>query len=144
MLDEGIDIRKNKQEERSILFDVYPKLLGLCVVNLQDIVIDANANRQGIQEALNFLQMNPGGNSYRVIMIHLKASEKKLEQRVLARIEQAGLHQGTKNDLDYELNTPTKAIYPEDYDLVIDTENTSFEDEMLIVQEFLQPYFEDR
>lgn len=144
MLDEGIDIRKNKQEERAILFDVYPKLLGPCVANLQDIVIDANANRQGIQEALKFLQMNPGGNRYRVIKVHLKASEKELERRVLARDQHEGLHQGTKDDLDYELNTPAKAIHPEDYDLVIDTENTSFEDEMLIMHDFLQPYFENR
>jgi cytidylate kinase len=144
MLDEGIDIRNNKQEERVILFDVYPKLLGPCIANLQNIVIDANANRQGIQEALKFLQMNPGGNRYRVIKIHLKASEKELERRVHARIQHVGIHQGTKDDLDHELNTPAKAIYPDDYDLVIDTENTSFEDEMLIVHGFLQPYFENR
>lgn len=144
MLDEGIDIRKNKQEERAILFDAYPKLLGPCITNLQDIVIDANANRQGIQEAFKFLQMTPGGDRYRVIKIHLKASEQELERRVQARIQQVGMHQGTKDDLDYELRTPTKAIFPDDYDLVIDTENTPLEEELFIVHRFLQPYFENR
>lgn len=144
MLDEGIDIRKNKEEERVILFEVYPKLLGPCIANHQDIVIDANANRQGIQEALKFLETNQGGNKYRVVKIHLKASEEKLKERVAARIQHIGIHQGIKEDLDYELNTSAKAIYPEDYDIGVDTENTSIEEEMFIIHEFLQPLFQKR
>jgi len=88
MLDEGIDIRKNKQDERAILFELYPKLLFPCVANLQDIVIDANANRQGIQEALKFLQLCKVDGRYRVIKICLKASEEELQRRVLARVQQ--------------------------------------------------------
>ncbi|MGZ3634360.1 MAG: hypothetical protein ACXU9U_00985 [Parachlamydiaceae bacterium] len=41
-------------------------------------------------------------------------------KRVKAQIQQIGFHQGTEVDLDYELQTPAKAIYPKDYDLVID------------------------
>jgi hypothetical protein len=142
-LDEGIDIRSNKTEERKILSEVYPKLLAPCIANFQHIIIDANANRQGIADALRFLNENEGGNKYTVIKINLQASEKELYKRVNARIQQPTLHQGTKADLEYELQTPTKAIYPQDYDLVIDTENTSFEDELQIVNRFLQPYFEN-
>ena len=138
MLDEGIDIRSNRQEERNILFEVYPRLLAPCVANHQHIVIDANANRQGIEDALRFFRENAGGSEYKVIKIHLTASEQELYKRVRARVQQEGLHQGTEADLYYELHTPAKAIYPEDYDLVIDTENTSFEDEMEIVHSFLQ------
>ena len=54
MLNEGIDIRSNKQEERKVLFAVYPRLLAPCIASQQHIVIDANANRQGIQGLLNF------------------------------------------------------------------------------------------
>jgi len=142
MLNEGIDIRVNKQEERKILFDVYPRLLAPCIANLQNIVIDANANRQGIQDALRFLAENSGGAYYRVVKIHLTAPAEELHKRVRARIQQVGLHQGTETDLDYELQTASKAIHPEDYDLVIDTKNSGIEDEMQIVQNFLQPYFE--
>lgn len=141
MLDAGIDIRSNKKEERSILFEVYPRLLAPCIANFQHIIIDANANRQGIEDAFRFLHENSGGDKYKVIKIHLQASEKELYKRVNARIQQAGLHQGTEADLEYELRTPAKAIYPEDYDLVIDTEKTSFKDEMEIVHNFLQPFF---
>lgn len=137
MLDEGIDIRSNKKEERNILFEIYPQLLAPCIANFQHIVIDANANRQGIADALRFLNENKGGNKYKVLKIHLRASKKELYKRVNVRIQQTGLHQGTETDLDYELQTPTKAIYPEDYDLIIDTENISFEDEMKIVHGFL-------
>lgn len=143
MLDEGIDIRSNKREERNILFDVYPRLLAPCIANFQHIVIDANANRQGIEDALRFLNENTGGAKYTVIKIHLLASEKELYKRVNARIQRAGLHQGTEADLEYELHTPAKVIYPEDYDLIIDTENTSFEDEMQIVHSFLHPYLDN-
>lgn len=142
MLNEGIDIRSNKQEERKILFEVYPRLLAPCIANQQHIVIDANANRQGIQDAQRFLQENMGGNAYRVVKIHLTAPEEELYKRVRARIQQVGLHQGTEADLDRELHTPDKAIHPEDYDLVIDTMNTSLEDEMRIVHDFLQSYYE--
>lgn len=137
MLKEGCDIRSNKQEERKILFDVYPRLLAPCVANQQHIVIDANANRQGIQDALRFLQENTGGRTYHVAKIHLRASDEELHKRVRARIQQADLHQGTESDLDHELRTPAKAIHPEDYDLIIDTENTSFEEEIGIVYEFV-------
>lgn len=140
MLSEGIDIRSNKQEERKILFEVYPRLLAPCIANQQHIVIDANANRQGIQDALRFLQDHQGGLTYRVVKIHLKASEEELHKRVRARVQQAGLHQGTEADLDHELRTPSKAIYPEDYDLVIDTENTSLEKETQMVDGFLEKF----
>lgn len=144
MLDKGIDIRSSKKEERAILFDIYPKLLSPCIANQQDIVIDANANRQGIEDALSFLRRNHGGNVYRIIKIHLKASEKTLRKRVNARIQSPTIHQGTEADLNYELHTPSKAIFSDDYDLVIDTENTPFEDELSIVNNFLEPYFENR
>ncbi|MBS0648594.1 MAG: ATP-binding protein [Verrucomicrobia bacterium] len=140
MLSEGIDIRSNKQEERKILFEVYPRLLAPCIAQQQHIVIDANANRQGIQDALRFLQEHQGGKAYRVIKIHLKTSEEELHQRVRARVQQAGLHQGTEADLDHELRTPSKAIYPDDYDLVIDTENTPLEKEIQMVGSFLEKF----
>lgn len=134
MLNEGIDIRKNKQEERTILAAVYPKLLASCVENGQNIVIDSNANRQGIEEALKFLNEHEGGSVYKVVKIHLQASQSKLYDRVNARVQKAGLHQGTTDDLTYELFTPSKKIYPEDYDLVINTEATPFEGEMQMVE----------
>lgn len=141
MLDEGIDIRGNKQEERNILFNVYPHLLAPCIANFQHIVIDANANRLGIEDALKFLNEHEGGDQYTVIKIHLKASEDELHRRVNARIQQPGLHQGTETDLEYELNTAVKKIYPEDYDLIINTEQTAFEIEIQIVEEFLNIHF---
>jgi predicted kinase len=140
LLDQGIDIRGNKTEERSILSEVYPRLLAPCIANSQHIVIDANANRQGIEDALNFLNTHSGGDKYQIVKIHLEASEEELFKRVHARMQQADLHQGTAADLEYELRTPAKAIYPEDYDLVIDTEHTSFENEMKILRGFLQLY----
>lgn len=138
MLNEGCDIRSNKQEERKILFEVYPRLLAPCIANQQHIVIDANANRQGIQDALRFLQENTGGHTYRVAKIHLRASEEELYKRVRDRIQQAGLHQGTEADLNHELHTPARAIHPEDYNLIIDTENTSFEEEIRSIDDFLR------
>lgn len=143
MLDEQIDIRTNKQEERKILFEVYPRLLAPCIANQQHVVIDANANQQGIQDALKFLRENEGGSTYRIVKIHLRASEEELYRRVRARIPAIGLHQGTEADLAYELNTPTKVIHPKDYDLVINTEETPFEVEMELVMDFLKPYFSD-
>lgn len=138
MLDEGINIHCNKQEERKILLEIYPRLLARLVANSQHIVIDANANRQGIQEAFRFLRENTGGCAYRVVKIHLRASKEELYKRVRARIQKAILHQGTEADLDYELQTPAKAIYPEDYDIVIDTENTALDAEMEAIHTFLQ------
>ena len=139
MLNEGIDIRGDKKQEREILFAVYPRLLAPCIANSQHIVIDANANRQGIEDALKFLREHPGGEQYTVVKIHLSASEEELQKRVGKRVQQEGIHQGTKADLDYELRTPTKAIYPQDYDVIIDTENTPFEEELEIVLKRLSP-----
>jgi predicted kinase len=144
MLDEGIDIRSNKEEERNILFELYPRLLAPCIANHQHIIIDANAHRQGIQDALRFLEKHPGGKAYRVVKIHLTLPQEELYQRVRSRIQEAHLHQGTEKDLDRELHTEAKAIHSEDYDLTIDTKNTSLEDEIKRVDDFLKPYFENQ
>lgn len=142
MLDEGLDIRTNKQEERAILFDVYPKLLSPCLARSSHIVIDANANAQGIQEVMRFLKEHKLDRHYQVIKIHLHASQEELFKRVQARTHLAHLHQGTAQDLEYELKTPSKALHPEDYDLSIDTENTPFEEELKKVQALLNPFLE--
>lgn len=137
LLDEGIDIRSNKPEERRVFREVYPRLLAPCITNRQHIVIDANANRQGLQDALRFLRETPGGDAYEVVKVHLQASEEELYKRVRARVQKSGMHMGTESDLTYELTTPAKAIYPEDYDMVIDTENTPVEDEIEKVHKFI-------
>lgn len=121
-----------------VIQKVYQNLLTISLEKGFNVAIDTNAHSQKMGEVESFLQQDPHGRNYKVVKILLHPSTETLFSRIRARVQMEGVHQGTEHDLKRDLATPFKRIDPSQYDLVIDTEKTSFAEELAQVDELLK------
>lgn len=123
-----------------IIESVYQNLLRMCFERHLNVAIDANAYAHNIREIESFAQKQQDRQPYTVIKICLKPPTETLFSRVRTRTQIETLHQGMESDLERDLKSSHKKIDLNDYALIIDTEKTSFETELKIVEAFLEPY----
>lgn len=117
--------------------DIYK---GFLIQNLQsnsNIVIDANAHSKRIQEVDHLLREH--GSTHFVIKVLLKASEGTLRERVKNRRHTTDCYQGTESDLEAAL--ASIKIDPEEYDLILNTDNLSENGVFAAVRGYVYPYF---
>ncbi len=123
-----------------IIQDVHQNLLRMCVQRHIHVAIDANAHARTIREVESFLETLQDGQEYKVIKICLNPPIETNFSRLRSRQQIEGLHQGTESDLQRDIQSSKKKIDFNDYALVINTEELSFETELNVVDAFLKPY----
>ncbi len=135
-----IFLDKNTPFVWEIVRDVSQNLLSKGLQNRLNLIIDSNAHSERIKFIEAILHEEQVDQIYQVIKICLTPSYETLLKRVQAREQKAGVHQGTIQNLQNSM--AAFHFDPKDYDLVIDTEALSFEQEWEIVDAFLRPYFD--
>lgn len=124
-----------------IIKAVHQNLLRTCLQRHVNVVIDANAYANNIKATEDFLRAEePLGQEYNIIKICLNPPIETLFDRVRARVQKEGVHQGTESDLRRDLNSLKKKIDLNDYALVIDTEKVPFDIEWNVVDAFLKKH----
>lgn len=124
-----------------ILDTVQQNILRICMERHLNVVIDTNAHARKISEIESFLEKEQYGQDYQIVKICLNPPVRTLFDRISARAQKEGLHQGTESDLQRDLLSTKKVMNLNEYALVINTEAICFENEMKIVTSFLEPYF---
>lgn len=138
-------IRRSLMNIKSFDFSLLSASVATISKNLTRIVlelgtnvfIDANAHAQRIKESKALLSEK--FPHYTVIKIFLKASESTLKTRIEKRQPRQGYYQGTVEDLAASLSKTQ--IYPEDYDLVLDTDQLNEKEVLEAVKTFVNRYF---
>jgi predicted kinase len=132
---------KGSPYDWEIIESVYQNLLKICLQHGASVVIDCNAYAKNIEQIERFVKTEQGEKEYRIVKICLNPPVETLFHRVKARQLDEKLHQGTEVDLQRDLNNIYKVMNLNDYSLVINTDEVSFETEIKIVDDFLIRYF---
>jgi predicted kinase len=123
-----------------IIKDVYQNLLKICLQNRVHVAIDANAYAQNIRRIESFIASEQYEQIYKIVKICLNPPTETLFKRIRARMQKEGIHQGTEGDLRRDLDSPAKKIDLNEYALILNTEEISFETEREIINLFLEGY----
>lgn len=97
-----------------------------------NMVLDANAHTARINEAIALTK----NTNYKIVKIYLKTSEEILVKRLESRPPQEGYYQGSVSDLKGSLAKTT--LNSSDYDLVIDTDKKSPQEELQLIEDFFK------
>lgn len=127
---------KSSPEFGTHVENIYRNLMIHALNQRTHIVVDANAHTKRIAEIGKLLSEQAA--QYRVVKIFLKASKEVLVQRVQARKPKEGFYQGTVANLEGVLKTAT--IKPEEYDLVVETDQMPEDAVFERVNQFIAPY----
>ncbi|NNM43251.1 MAG: AAA family ATPase [Chlamydiae bacterium] len=131
---------KGSPYDGEIIDSVHQNLLRMCLQRHVNVIIDANAHARNIESIECFLETERYDHMYKVVKICLNPPIETLFKRVCSRQQKEGVHQGTESDLRRDLNSSKKKIDLNQYALVINTEEISFETELKIVNSYLEPY----
>lgn len=130
---------KGSPHDWEIIETVNHNLFKTCLKRHVNIVIDANAYSNNIKLFENLLDEEHAKDQYRVIKICLNPPPDVLMNRIRARKQKEGLHQGTEADLIRDLSSEHKKLNMDDYSLIIKNDNDiDFETELNIVTSLLQ------
>ena len=132
---------KGSPHDWEIIEAVNRNLLRMCVQRNATMIIDANAYANNIK-LFERLLLEEGGENYQIVKICLNPPSEVLLNRVRMRIPQEGVHQGTEKDLLADLNAEHKKINLNDYCLIINNANISFDYELDIINSFLKLHFD--
>ena len=123
--------------EEKITQEVYLNLLRIGFQHRINLVLDSNASAWKIRTIEHFLETERPDQIYKIAKICLNPPVETLFDRVLAREQKEGLHQGTESDLRNTLISPLKKIDLNDYHLILNNQAIPFETELKIVNNYL-------
>ncbi len=134
------DAIRHELLQRHIVGDLFAEMVSsiskiLLMKSLEKglhIVIDANAHEKRIREITHLMNEYP---NYKILKIYLHTSEQKLFERLASRFKIEGRYQGQPDDLKGSL--ATAKMNRADYDLVIETDNQTIEQELTSINSFL-------
>ncbi len=132
------DAIRHELLQRHIVGDLFAEMVSsiskiLLMKSLEKglhIVIDAHEKR--IREITHLMNEYP---NYKILKIYLHTSEQKLFERLASRFKIEGRYQGQPDDLKGSL--ATAKMNRADYDLVIETDNQTIEQELTSINSFL-------
>lgn len=127
-----------------IIWSVNRALFKMCLERRVNIIIDANAHCTNIKLFEDLLEEERCSHIYRVVKICLNPPLHTLLNRVSARVQIEGFHQGTVDDVLKDTVAPFKQLNRDDYALIIKNDEwIPFETELCIVNAFLRPFLCD-
>jgi len=129
--------------QRHIIGDLFGEMVSsiskiLLLKGLENrlhIVMDANAHEKRIREITDLMINFP---EYKILKIYLHTSEQKLFERLSSRPLIEGCYCGTAADLKGSIASAKMDF--KNYDLVLETDNQTVEQELLTINDFLSSY----
>ncbi|MBS0647736.1 MAG: ATP-binding protein [Verrucomicrobia bacterium] len=138
------DAIRHELLQKNITGDLFAKMVSsiskIILMKVLDqrlnLIVDANAHEKRIREVTDLMQHYP---SYRVVKIYLQTSEKVLFERLASRPQVPGHYQGQPGDLQGSLQS--SKMNTADYDLVLQTDNLTIEQELTSINSLLASYY---
>jgi predicted kinase len=124
-----------------IIWTVNHALFRTCLERRVNIIIDANAHCTNIKLFEDLLEAERFSHIYQVVKICLNPPLHTLLDRVSARVQIEGVHQGTVADVLKDTTASFKQLNKDDYSLIIKNDGlVPFETELCVVTAFLRPF----